>query len=43
MKRMMLVLAALLVLTVSVPSFADGNPQPHSPTGPRCTVSGCTV
>lgn len=43
MKKLVLALATLLMLTATVPSFADGNPQPHGPSGSRCTTSGCTL
>ena len=42
MKKFLLVLVTLLMLTATVPSFADGNPNPHMPTNPRCPTSGCT-
>jgi len=39
MKKLLLVLAAVVLLTtVTVPSFADGDPNPH---GPVCPISGC--
>lgn len=38
MKRLLLVLAAVLLLTTAtVPSFADGNPMPV------CNSKGCTI
>lgn len=39
MKKLLLVLAAVLLLTATaVPSFADGDPNPH---GPTCPITGC--
>jgi hypothetical protein len=39
MKKLLLVLAAVLLLTTAaVPSFADGNPNPH---GATCPITGC--
>ena len=42
MKKFLLIVATTLMLTVSVPSFADGNPSPHQPIG-RCPTTGCTA
>jgi len=48
MKNLLLVLAALFVLTTAtVPSFADGNPNPHvyvadgNPNPHACVGSAC--
>jgi hypothetical protein len=39
MKKLLLVLAAVVLLaTAAVPSFADGNPNPH---GVTCPITGC--
>lgn len=39
MKKLLLVLAAVVLLTTAaVPSFADGDPNPHLPV---CPITGC--
>lgn len=39
MKRLLLVLAAaLLLITATAPSFADGDPWPR---GTACPITGC--
>ena len=39
MKKLLLVLAVVVLLTTTaVPSFADGDPFPHLPTGTSCPV-----
>ena len=34
MKRLVLIATVLTMLMATIPSFADGNPPPHSPTRP---------
>jgi hypothetical protein len=40
MKKLLLVFAVIALLTTaSVPSFADGDPYPHTTT---CPITGCS-